>query len=264
MTCACDQEIATFVTPYQAGRGRDHRTRDEVTVTNPLVPDLCYDCRGEIPPPYPRAEHRGASSKIHRYYWHEIWKETQLEFLSWCRESNLPLFGAGGRPLLPYYHREHAEKYQAIQDSVVERWKVRHEQNPRYDFTRPSDADIIRLCEVAVEDIEACYLVPSPRHVLVLPLDATDQNGAVQVEEFVTQRLRSEGREVMFCETRPFQALYGSLMWLWVQSPGDPRLRVSGIGDRDEVEADERGIIWTMLPHDFGSLGHALRRYQAL
>jgi hypothetical protein len=82
MTCACDEEIATFVMPYRASRGRDQWTHDGVSATHPLVPGIYHDCRGEIPPAYPKAEHRGATSKIHRYYWHEIWKETQLEFLA--------------------------------------------------------------------------------------------------------------------------------------------------------------------------------------
>jgi hypothetical protein len=264
MTCACDEDIAVFVTPYQASRGRDQWTRDEATVTDPLVPNLCHDCRGEISPAYPRAAHRGASSKVHRYYWHEIWKDTQLEFLAWCRTSNLPLFGPDGKPRLIYYHREHAEQYEAIQASVVERWKVRHEQNPRYDFTRPSDDDIIRSFEVTVENIDACYVTSPDRFVRVLPIGATDPTGAVQVEEFVAGRVRTDGRKVMFCESLPFQALYGSLMWLWIQSPSDPRLRPHGFGGRDGVGANEHGLIWMMMSHDFGSPAHARRRDQEL
>jgi hypothetical protein len=264
MTCACDEDIATYVTPYQSGRGRDQWTHDEVLITHPLVPGLCHECRGEVPPAYPRAAHRGASSKIQRYYWHEIWKETQLELLAWCRKNDVQLFGDDGRPRLLYYHREHAEAYKAIQAAAIDRWKKMHEENPRYDFTQPSDADVIKSCEVVVEGIDACYLVPSPGHVLVLPLNAADPAAAVQVEEFVAQRIRSEGREVMFCESRPFQALYGSLMWLWVQSPSDSQLRPSGFGGRDGVGADERGMIWTLLPRDFGSPAHAVRRGEAL
>jgi hypothetical protein len=176
----------------------------------------------------------------------------------------VPLFGDDDRPRLLYYHREHAEAYKAIQAAVIDRWKKIHEENPRYDFTQPSDADVIKSCEVVVEEIDACYLVPSPGHVLVLPLNATDPAAAVQVEEFVAQRIRSEGREVIFCESRPFQALYGSLMWLWVQSPSDSRLRPSGFGGRDGVGADECGMIWTLLPRDFGSRAHAVRRGEAL
>ena len=84
------------------------------------------------------------------------------------------------------------------------------------------------------------------------------------MEEFVTEILQVRGREVMFCESRPFQALYGSLMWLWVQSPDDSRLRVCMFGGRDGVGADERGLIWTQLPHDYGSPAHAQRCQHAL
>jgi hypothetical protein len=60
------------------------------------------------------------------------------------------------RPRLLYYRREHAEAYKAIQAAVIDRWKKIHEENPRYDFTQPSDADVIKSCEVVVEEIDAC------------------------------------------------------------------------------------------------------------
>jgi len=264
MTCACDDDLATYVSPHYAERGRDQYTRDEVQVTHPLTESICYDCRGEALPSHPTAAHRGASSNVHRYYWYEIWKDTERDFLAWCRDSGLPLVDPNGKSLVSHHHGKNHEKYDEIRRAVVERWKVKHEQNPIYDFTRPSDADIISSCEVAVENIEACYVTSSTQHALVLPLNATDPAEAVQVEDFVSRQLQGEGREVMFCESRPFQALYGSLMWLWVQSPGDPRQRMCGFGGRDEVGADERGIIWTLLPHDFGSAAHARRRGQAL
>lgn len=226
MTCACDSEIATYVVPHQALRGRDQHTQDDVAVTHPLVARVCHDCRGEAVPAHPKAAHRRAASLVHRYYWHEIWRETDLEFLAWCRSQGLPLLDASGKPLFFEYRREHQQQYDDIQRVVVDRIKAVHAQNPKYDFTRPSDADVIRTCEVTVESIQACYLGRSTGPVLVLPLGGSDPSQAVQVEEFVARSLRAQGREVMFCESRPFQALYGSLMWLWVQSLSDPCLRV--------------------------------------
>jgi hypothetical protein len=88
MTCACDREIAVYVLPHQAHRGHDQWTRDDVAVTEPLVLGLCFDCCDETLPAYPKAQHRGSASKVHRYYWQEIWKDTQLEFLKWCREND--------------------------------------------------------------------------------------------------------------------------------------------------------------------------------
>lgn len=110
---------------------------------------------------------------------------------------------------------------------------------------------------IFVADLVAAFLAA----LAALPASPSQ---AVQVEEFAARRLRAQGCEVMFCESRPFQALYGSLMWLWVQSASDPRLRVCMFGGRDGVEADERGLIWTQLPHDFGSPAHTQRRGEAL
>lgn len=264
MTCACDREIAVYVLPHQADYGHSQWTREDVAVTEPLVPGLCFDCRGEAPPAYPKAEHRGSSSKVHRYYWHEIWKDTALGFLKWCQENNLPLFNDTGQDLFMHHERGHPEVYKAIHASVVARWKDRHKHNPRYDVTQPSDADVIKSCVVFVENLDACYLSPSPGHVRVLQMNGTDPDAAVSVEEFVERRLREQGRQVMFCESRPVQALYGSLMWLWVQSPSDPRQRVCGVMGRDGVGADEHGVIWTLMPHDFGSPAHARRRSEEL
>jgi VRR-NUC domain len=264
MTCACDREVATFVVPHQAMRGHDPHTKDDVPVTHPLTPGVCHECRGEKLPAYPKAAHRGSASLIHRYYWHEIWRETELEFLAWCRAEELPTLDQDGRALIWEHHRDHRDKYDEIQRSVFDRIKAAHEKSPRYDFTRPSDADVIKVCGVVVESVQACYLAHSTGPALVLPLDEADPSQAVPVEEFVTRRLQEQGQNVMFCESRPFQALYGSLMWLWVQSPDDFRLRISGFGGRGGVGADERGLIWTQLPHDFGAPGHARRRTEDL
>jgi len=174
------------------------------------------------------------------------------------------LLDKNGKTLIFEHRREHDDKYAEIESAVVDRIRIAHEQHPKYDFTRPSDSDVIKACGVAIERVEACYLARSAGPALVLPLDVSDPVQAVQVEEFVARRLRAQGREVLFCESRPLQALYGSLMWLWVQSPDDPRLRVSGFGGRDGVGADEHGMIWCQLPHDFGSAAHARRRQQAL
>ena len=157
MTCACDSDIATDVVPHQALRGRDQHTQDHVTVTHPLVPHLCHDCRDEAVPAYPKAAHRGAASLIHRYYWHEIGRETRLEFLAWCQSQELPLFDASGKPLFFELQREHHQQYDDIHGAVVERIRAAHAQKPKYDFTRPSDADVIRTYGVIVENIQACY-----------------------------------------------------------------------------------------------------------
>ncbi|MET9608379.1 VRR-NUC domain-containing protein [Streptomyces sp. NPDC006512] len=159
---------------------------------------------------------------------------------------------------------EHRDKYEAIQRSIVREIRDRHERDPKYDFTRPSEAEVLASCQVVVEDFPACYVTPTIGHVQVVPLDSVDLNIAVSVEEFVAHHMRKAGRQVMFCESRPFQALYATLMWLWVQDPRDPRSRPAGFGARDGADVGREGLIWTMLPDDFGSPSHASRRADSL
>lgn len=219
LTCACDVDFAAFIVPHQALTGRDQHTHDDVPVSNSLTPGTCQECRREVPPAYPRGAHRGAASLLRRYYWREIERASELEFLEWCQAEKLSLFGDDGRPLFFYLRHDHHEKYEEIESAVIERTGLAHEQSPKYDFTRPSDADVIRACDVTVEAVQACYVASTTGPALVLPLDVDDPSQAVRVEEFIARRLRADGREVMFCESRPFQAIYGTLMWLWVQAP---------------------------------------------
>lgn len=263
LTCSCDREIAVHVLPHQAMRSVDAQ-RFEVRVTDPLVDGVCHECRGRTPPPAPRKPHRGAASPIHRYYWREIYKETNRRFIQWLREQGMPLHGPDGQSAVMTLAREHADQYTALERIVIEGIKERHASNPMYDFARPSDADVLAACGAPVEDYPACYLTPTIGHVEVLPVDTNDVTSAVSVEEFVARRLRSTGREVMLCESRPFHALYATLMWPWVQDPADSRSRVSGFGRRTPAEDGSSDLIWTMLPEDFGSPAHPLRRSASL
>src|SRR2546423_13547553 len=81
LTCSCDTLLATRVLPHQAMQGTDSYSAARVAVTHPLTPNACDACRGLQSKPFPRAERRGATTKIHRYYWRELWTEAHLRFL---------------------------------------------------------------------------------------------------------------------------------------------------------------------------------------
>ena len=102
MTCACSTDIARYVLPHQALRGADPVTQREVAVTDPLVEGVCFDCRNEPAPAYPKAALRGASSIVHRYYWVELYTMTQERFLDWCRANDLDLLDEGRRSPVAY------------------------------------------------------------------------------------------------------------------------------------------------------------------
>lgn len=87
LTCSCDAVLATRVLPHQALTGTDSYSAARVTVTHPLTPSVCDDCRSLPPKAFPRSEQRGATTKIHRYYWRELWTESHLRFLQWCDDE---------------------------------------------------------------------------------------------------------------------------------------------------------------------------------
>ena len=99
LTCSCDWEIAVHVLPHQAMRSVDAQ-RFEVRVTDPLTDRVCHECRGETPPAAPRKPYRGAASLVQRYYWREIYKETNRRFIQWLRGQGLPLRSPGGQSMV--------------------------------------------------------------------------------------------------------------------------------------------------------------------
>ena len=167
--------------------------------------------------------------------------------------------------MLPAYAAQFPAEFKRLSAEVLARIRGEHEASPRYDTSQPSDADVLEANGVSVVDVRACY-VDTERggRVLVADLGTTDPLDAVGVEDYVADRIRSEGRNVMFLESRPVQCMFGALMWLWIQDPQDERCRPVLFGGRDSVESDEQGLIGCMLPDDFGSAGHAHRRAVAL
>lgn len=264
MTCACSSDVAVHVLPHQAMRGVDPETRGRVAVTLPLEAGVCAECRGGPWPAWPKSPRRGAGSVIHRYYWHELWTRTQAGLLAWCREQGLPLLDNDGSPLLPRHARDHPGTVEAIEQDVLAGLRGEHDHAPRYAVERPSDANVLAAHRVEVEAVPAVYVDPSPGKALVVAPGTMDPAHAVGVEEYVAALEHDRGRATMFLESRPVQCLWGALMWPWVQHPADDRLMPNGFGGRDGVDADERGMIWTLLPEDFGSPGHARRRADAL
>ena len=129
---------------------------------------------------------------------------------------------------------------------------------PKYDMKERSAADVLADAGVETIAMQGTY-VANAEHATLLR-----DGEAVAVEAYVRRELEDEGWSVIRCESRPFHALYGCLMWLWVQDPADPLNRVVVFGGRDGVETDGNGRVWTHLPADFGHSNHARRRAAAL
>ncbi|MEO6606217.1 MAG: VRR-NUC domain-containing protein, partial [Aeromicrobium sp.] len=74
-------------------------------------------------------------------------------------------------------------------------------------------------------------------------------------------------------ESRPFHCLFGSLMWMWVEDPTDPRGIPQYFGRRDPPDTSGTKqtpeswmdqLLGVVMPRDFGSPNHASRRRDAL
>ncbi|MEV6871468.1 VRR-NUC domain-containing protein [Amycolatopsis sp. NPDC051128] len=231
-----------------------------MAVTQPLTPNICDECRGVPLKAYPRAAIRGATTKLRRYYWREIWTGTHLRFLRWCDEEGIATQDEEGNSLVLTLEGQHRDQYEQFERDAIDQVSQLHKTQPKYTYEELSDAEIIKKHNVRVTEYKATYLSPTRDQVLVLALEDSNPDNAQSVEEFVATQLQSEGREVMFCESLPFQALFGCLMWMWVQDFADPFGRPAGFGGRPGEGGGGNELIWTMLPSDFGRQAHGDRR----
>jgi hypothetical protein len=265
VTCECERDIGTFIIPRAANRAVDIDTYEEVQVTHRFVKNVCPECRGCTAKAFPWVAVFGATSSIKKYYWREIWQRSERNFLAWCRSQELPLLDDNGNPLIGKYREEYADQYKESGDEALGEIKELHASNPRYEFNLPSDAKIFNDFQVDIKEIRAkCVLRTERGPALVLPLDSTLLQDASNVEEFVARSLRAQGKQVMFCESRPFHALYAGLMWPWVQDQSDPNTRRILIPRRDQQGEGIERFVLMQVPRDFGSSAHARRRAENL
>lgn len=237
MMCACYDDLGRYVRPHQAIMYKDPATGARLPLTDPSVPGLCHACRGERAPSFPRIAHRREATVIHRYYWRELWRGRDQRFLAWCRSQGLPFPDKPNGKSFDEYRTQFGDTYAAIEQEVFAELRTLHETAPIYDTTEPSSGAILSACRVNVRDIRACYVKPTVDRVLVLPENGTDPDAAVGVgvEDFVAAQLKADGRQVMFCESRPLHALFGVMMWLWVQDINDPQSQAQVLEDGTEL-----------------------------
>ena len=246
--CSCDESFARQFLPHQIDWAMDDETGLRVP-SGGFAVGLCNECRGLAPVPSPRADGYRAGGKVERYYWREIHMEWHRRLHSWCVAHGYER-NSRERPVI--------EQSGIIRRAVVDETRVAAAAAPKYDMTERSAADV--LVEAGVETIamQGTYVANAEQATVLRDGETID------VEEYVRRELEDEGWSVIRCESRPFHALYGCLMWLWVQDPADPLNRVVVFGGRDGAETDSSGRVWTHLPEDFGHPNHVRRRAAAL
>jgi hypothetical protein len=197
--------------------------------------------------PYPRSATHGATTKLRRYYWREIYFEEMKRFDAWNETRGLSCESS-----------EAIERMKLIEADVLDYMKHLHATSPKYVYKTETDADFMRAHAVEQIDLKASYTKdPLGKKAIIV-----GANGPCTVEEFVSEYYNSLGYETMRLESVPFHVLFGTFMWLVIQDATDPLVRIVGFADRNAPESGKP--IWSHLPDDFGTSGYGTRRAAAI
>lgn len=252
MMCECDREFGERFLPHQLRAARDRHSGLNVPVTLGFQLKICRECRGLPAQACPKAPLHGRTSKVLRYYWREIYFDTTRRFARWAEENGYADDDAA--------RREHPERREAIEREVIEEIKVAHIRSPKYTYSEISGAEILARHRVEIVNLDAEYLDgPDGRRIVTVcgTFESPESAAAAHFE--------SRGFKTLFCESRPFHALFGVYMWLLIQDPNDPLGHVVGFGDRFVYEAGRPNeMIWTRLPEDFGTPGYGVRQAETI
>jgi Holliday junction resolvase-like predicted endonuclease len=252
MMCACEREFARRFLSHQLSEGAELETRRRVPVTIGFQEGICNACRGLPEEPHPRAEIYGQSSKIVRYYWREIFFEAMQRFGDWANSQGFTDYTIA--------QQENPDTYAQINKEVTEEIKELHKRSPKYRYREKSQQEVLEENNVEVVRLEGAYVRRAEREVGIL-----DEGKVYSAEEFAALHYKRQGYEVLFTESIPFHVIFGIYMWLLIQDPKDPRVRIVGFDDRTAFkEKRESEPIWTHLPEDFGAPGYASRRITAI
>ncbi|MEM1451093.1 MAG: VRR-NUC domain-containing protein [Planctomycetota bacterium] len=255
MMCACDRDIGERFLPHQLREGCVLETQERVPVTLGFVDGVCRECRGLPPEAHPRAEIHGQTSKIRRYYWREITFEVYRRFADRAESA--------GHDPKALWAPEAEELRKEVEREVLAEIKELHATAPKYEFSEPSQAEILAEHEVEEVRIDATFAPKSEGKGAGI----VDGDEMVSAEEFVTRHYERQGWTVLRCESRPFHVLFGIYLWLLIQDNADPLVKIQGFGakmDHPSLALGKGDLLWTGKPTDFGTSGYAERRAAAI
>ncbi len=248
MMCACDEVRGRRFLAHQLSEGVELETQERIPVTLGFQSGICRQCRGLPAKPAPSAAIPGRASKIKRFYWRELMFLKMERFYEWKSEN--PDVGQD----------EVAAARERIEREALEEIKLRHETAPIYNMQEPSQGEVLKRCEVVVEALHPVYAA-APKKGAVVVLDGE----TVSAETYVARHYEALGWLTMPLESAPLHALFGTMMWLLIQDPQDPKNRVVSFGSRTAFDSGKGGEqIWTHLPEDFGTPGYGRRRDAAI
>tara|TARA_B100002003_G_scaffold219005_1_gene220362 strand:- start:1887 stop:3005 length:1119 start_codon:yes stop_codon:yes gene_type:complete len=253
MMCTCDREHGERFLPHQLKFGSWYGSRERVPVTLGFQENTCPECRGEKPEAAPKAPMHGATSKIARYYWREIFFETTKRFY-----DSHPEIDPNDSSLSEF---SFPDERKIIEKQVIEEIKRLHEISPKYQYIELSQSEVISQTNTEVVLVNAEHVKTKGRKVGI-----RDDKEIVTVEEFASRYFKRLGYRVMHVESVPFHVLFGVFMFLVIQDLGDDKGRLVHFGSRKDFDngRSEEGPISTILPEDFGSKSYYERQKELI
>jgi hypothetical protein len=279
--CECDKVIGTRFLSHQITKTVNPDSLDDMPVTIGFQDSICNTCRGLKEKSFPKKAMYGRTSNIHRYYWREICFETIILF---SEKYNFP------DNMVVTEMAIHKKDSDEIEKEAVKRISEIHERSPKYIYNENQSYDTV-LKEYHIENINiiANYAKSGDRKAKI------EENGIFYtVEDYsvycealglIPRRLRRNSKaffinqypapwggvvnylkekynyDVIISESRPFHALFGTLMWLLIQDGTDEYCRMVMFGDRLAYENKTNAPdIYTTLPRDFGTPDYYKRR----
>ncbi|MGH9643413.1 MAG: VRR-NUC domain-containing protein, partial [Terriglobales bacterium] len=142
-----------------------------------------------------------------------------------------------------------------LEKQALDDIKQLHATCPKYRFEEPSQKNVIERFAVEVVDLRATYESGITGKARIV-----DGPEPMSVEQYARGYFQSIGFKVILSESRPLHVLFGAFLWLLVQEPTDPKIRIVGIADRNRSAVGNTRPAWFLLPEDFGTPGYGERR----
>ena len=242
MMCVCDEEHGRRFLPHQLNKGSWLNSKERVPVTLGFQKNICSECRGDKAIAAPKAPMPGATTKIRRYYWREIFFETTRRFY-----DSHPEIDANDVNSSEFSFPEERRK---IEKEVIAEIKDLHERNPKYEYNELTQKEVIERTNTEV-------ILRNAEHVKTEDKKVGIRNGSKisTVEEFASDYFKEQGYEVLEVESVPFHVLFGVFMYVVIQDAGDEKGRIEQFGSRSDVDSgvNKEGMVTTILPEDFGT-----------
>lgn len=242
MMCSCDDEHGQRFLPHQLDYASWKGSTERIPVTLGFQTNVCPECRGERPVAVPKAPMRGATNKITRYYWREIFFETTKRFY-----DSHPEFDPNDLNSSEFSFPEERQK---IEKEVIAEIKLQHEINPKYEYRALTQSEVI-------EGTKTEFVLVNAEHVSTGGKKVGIRSGEkiYTVEEYASDHFKNQGFSIVEVESVPFHVLFGVFMYLVIQNANDEKGQVVQFGSRNDFDSgvQQEGMITTILPDDFGS-----------